>query len=326
MAVAVVSLFLSLSLSLSFSLSLRLLALALAHSTSKKKKTINAGRTLNTSASALPLNGTLTCFLDPATSTIVGLGVSSTSSPPPTQKPQLCGKTSSPESLAILSPIVAVSVGIQKVGLGVAALRFTTAGGGGDLFCGYQANTLKTFEATSSSNWGLSRGTLASIDAKCANVSGREVLTAGEIALTFTSSTAVGGSFPLYAGVSAPAAAAVDVGTEATTQPPPASSPTPTPAATPSAPPSTSPVSTPAAATPPPPPPPAATPAAPASQPPPPSSPSTSPPPPSSTPSAAAVSWMESIVKPDPILAARVKATEVEGQSAADVAPPMLGE
>lgn len=65
--------------------------------------------------------------------------------------------------------------------------------------------------------------------------------------------------------------------------------------------------------------------------PPPSSSPPPPPPPPSSTPSAAeapaaAVSWMESIVKPDPVLAARVNATAVEGQSAVDVAPPMLGE
>ena len=35
---------------------------------------------------------------------------------------------------------------------------------------------------------------------------------------------------------------------------------------------------------------------------------------------------MESVVHPDPVLAARVNATAVEGQSAADVAPPMLGE
>lgn len=279
----------------------------------------------------MPLNGTLTCFLDPATSTVVGLGISSTSSPL-TQKPQLCGKTASQESLPIPSPIVAVSVGIQKVGLGVSSLKFTTGGGGGDLFCGYQANTLKTFEATSSSNWGLSKGTLALIDAKCANVSGREVLTAGEIALTFTSSSAVGGSFPLYMGVSAPAAGAGGAVEIKTTEP--TASPTPTPATTPAAtatpsappPPSSSPASTPAAT------PGAPVPPPPSSPPSPPPSPSPSPPlspspsPPSSSAATAAVSWMESVVKPDPILAARVNATAVEGQAAVDVAPPMLGE
>ena len=96
-------------------------------------------------------------------------------------------------------------------------MKFSTAGGGGDLFCGYQANTLKTFEASapgSSSFLPLSsRGTLAAIDAKCANVTGREVLTAGEIALTFTSSATVSGSFPLYGNVAAP----VEAKTETTT-------------------------------------------------------------------------------------------------------------